>query len=484
MNKFFGMVIATALLSVPLSAHALTFKSGEKKSFGTKGFSVDTGIKYEIEPDTILQKRSKKLFSFFPHSYSNLSEKNHLVVALYASEEILTEGEDSIFGAIYVWDENDEYHTSNTAKPFVLEWNQKSKELQISKKWQEVFPQMIYPRRFETFRPDGSKKVDVFIADYGVDGLSPKHPNCGGQNRWFEIKDGKIHDKTKELPAQNDLTHDLIVEDLNRDGVADLVVVNDLIPKYTKREQCDNPKIEEQPYILLSSESGFQKYSFKEIGISRKHLYLAGEANINPDGSFDLLLSRDGLHSSGGVDIYKFEFEKSGLTLKDTTSFALDDNNLGADIRKADVDGDGENDFVVSNAASNYWKGHNLYIASVDDGDWKLSKLFYEKNLHGNLGKQDNGWCERVFLVDIDGNSTVDYVCANRTKPKNQKRPPVIIRKGQSYYPLKFEDTKIRQFVPFKTTEQHMLVGTRYGRATEDDVMVEWQFHGYEVHGE
>lgn len=36
MNKFVGLVIATALLTVPLSANALTFKSGEKKSFKTE----------------------------------------------------------------------------------------------------------------------------------------------------------------------------------------------------------------------------------------------------------------------------------------------------------------------------------------------------------------------------------------------------------------------------------------------------------------
>ena len=36
MNQFVGLVIATALLTVPLSANALTFKSGEKKSFKTE----------------------------------------------------------------------------------------------------------------------------------------------------------------------------------------------------------------------------------------------------------------------------------------------------------------------------------------------------------------------------------------------------------------------------------------------------------------
>ena len=455
--------------------------SVQKKSYDTESISEDTGIRYEIEPVTILQENSEKLFSFFPHSYSNLSEKNHLTISLFASEEILTQGESSIFGAIHVFDENDKYHTSITAKPFVLEWNNQSKGLQVSKKWQEVLPQMIFPRRFETFRLDGSERMDVFIADYGVDGRSPNHPNCGGQNRWFEIKNGKIHDKTEELPALNDLTHDLIVEDLNRDGLADLVVINDPVPQYSNKEQCDDPSIEEQSYILLSSKSGYQKYSFREIGITKKHLYLAGEASLNPSGSFDLLLSRDGSHSSGGIDIYNFEFEKSGLMLKNKTSFGLGNNNLGADIRKTDLNGNGGKDFVISNSASTDWNGHNLYVASVDNGDWTLSKLFYERDLHGNLGKQDKGWCERVFLVDLDDNSSVDYVCANRTKPKNLNRPPVIIRKGQDYYPLKFVDAQLRQFVPFKTVDRRMLVGTRYGKATETDVMLEWQFHGYEV---
>ena len=438
-------------------------------------------VKFQVENELLPQNYPTKLLSFYPHKYANISENNHLFISLYASEDLSNDGRNEIFGAIYVFDENDEYHTSIPAKPFILEWNENEDKLQASQTWRDIFPEMIFPRRFETFKNQRDGTLDIFIADYGVDGLSPKHPNCGGQNRWFQIKGDNILDKTQYLPNQNDLTHDLVVEDLNKDGLADLIVVNDPVPKYSNKKKCGNKKLDEKPYILMSSNDGFKKYYFDEIGINKKHLYLAGGAKINADSSFDLVLSRDGLHSSGGIDIYNFKIKNLKPELNKKTSLSLSGTDLGADVRKGDLDGDGRIEFVVSNSASEDWKGNNLYVVSNEGGKWQVSKLFYESKLHGHLGKKDQGWCERIFLIDIDGNSTADYVCANRSKPDNLMRPPVIIRKDSKYLPLELQNSRIRQFVPFKIPSARMLIGTRYGRAGANDVMLEWQFHGFEI---
>lgn len=64
MNKFVGMVIATALLAMPLSANALTFKSGEKKSFKTEDTNQETssGDNYKsILPDPAFSMDSQSL---------------------------------------------------------------------------------------------------------------------------------------------------------------------------------------------------------------------------------------------------------------------------------------------------------------------------------------------------------------------------------------------------------------------------------------
>lgn len=44
------------------------------------------------------------------------------------------------------------------------------------------------------------------------------------------------------------MTHDLVVEDLNQDGLADLVALNDPIPN---KQKCTGLRLEEKSYILL-----------------------------------------------------------------------------------------------------------------------------------------------------------------------------------------------------------------------------------------
>ena len=440
---------------------------------------LEKGVMYQLSSEYFIKQEPKKLFSFFPHQYSNISENHHLVISVYGSEDLSNDGINEIFGAIYVFDENDEYHTSNKAKPFILEWNSDTNQLQTSHRWKNIFPKMTFPRRFETFKNKQNGTTDIFIADYGVDGFSPKHPNCGAQNRWFQINGNNITEKTEELPNINDMTHDLVVEDLNQDGLADLVALNDPIPN---KQKCTGLRLEEKSYILLSSKSGFKKFYFDEIGIE-KHLYLAGEAQLNSNNGFHLILSRDGSHTKGGIDIYNFEMKNSNLKINYNETFSLNNENLGAEIRKGDIDNDGVDEFVISNSASKDWRGNKLFIASNKKGKWILSRLFYEENLHGNLGKKDRGWCERIFLIDIDKNSMIDYICTNRTKANQLKRIPVIFNNKEKYQGVKLMNNKFRQFFPLMMPEQldNLLVGTKYGRATSKDVMIEWQFFGYKI---
>ena len=78
---------------------------------------LEKGVMYQLSSEYFIKQEPKKLFSFFPHQYSNISENHHLVISVYGSEDLSNDGINEIFGAIYVFDENDEYHTSNKAKP-------------------------------------------------------------------------------------------------------------------------------------------------------------------------------------------------------------------------------------------------------------------------------------------------------------------------------------------------------------------------------
>ena len=476
MKKFYLCKLCFIVFGALLAVQSVSAGNWNKKNEAVN----ELGVAFPVESknSVVIETNPTTLLSFFPHVYAEIPETNHLVVSLYASEDISGDGDYEIFGMIAVIDEDDKHHTSIPARPFVLVWDETNKALQVSQEWAEALPKMIFARRFETFYGEGNKGNDLFIADYGVDGFSPKHPNCGGQNRWFLVRGEEIIDKTDELPQINDLTHDLIVEDLNQDGRADVVVINDPIPGYSKVDDCDDREIIEESYLLLSSANGFKKYKFRDIGISQKHLYLSGAVRTNQDGSFDLVMSRDSEISAGGVDIYNFVVLDDGLQLFDETNLPLGGVNLGADIRKGDIDGNDVDEFIVSNTASTDWRGHKLFVVSDRTDQWSLSKLFFEDKLHDNLGKNDQGWCGRMFLDDIDGNSSIDYVCANLTKIPHLRRSPIVARHDQNYFPVDITNAEVRQIVPFQTQSEYMLVGTKYGKQNENNVMVEWRFRG------
>ncbi len=82
-------------------------------------------------------------------------------------------------------------------------------------------------------------------------------------------------------------------------------------------------------------------------------------------------MSRDGSHTKGGIDIYNFEMKNSNPKINYNETFSLNNENLGAEIRKGDIDNDGEDEFVISNSASNNWRGNKLFIASNKNGKWK-----------------------------------------------------------------------------------------------------------------
>ncbi len=192
---------------------------------------------------------------------------------------------------------------------------------------------------------------------------------------------------------------------------------------------------------------------------------------LNTDLSFDLVLSRDGLHSSGGIDIYNFKVKNSNPELNKKTSLSLSGTDLGADIRKGDLDGDGRIEFVVSNSASEDWKGHNLYVVSTKGRNGKYQGFFMKVNCMAILVRKTKVG-GKIFLIDIDGNSNTDYACSNRTHSNDLIRPPVIISKDDKYYPLELQNSRIRQFVPFKIPSGNMLIGTRNGKAGANDVML------------
>ena len=69
---------------------------------------LEKGVMYQLSSEYFIKQEPKKLFSFFPHQYSNISENHHLVISVYGSEDLSNDGINEIFGAIYVFDENDE----------------------------------------------------------------------------------------------------------------------------------------------------------------------------------------------------------------------------------------------------------------------------------------------------------------------------------------------------------------------------------------
>ncbi len=195
-------------------------------------------------------------------------------------------------------------------------------------------PTVVGPRELLLADFNGDGRLDIFIADHGIDAS----PEPGAQNTLvLSSPDGKMSDATEKLPQVSDYTHSAAAADIDMDGDVDLYVGNiwgkNMIP----------------PVIYLNSDGaglfvqakGLLPYPLEDLGFGA---FTASEfADVNNDTFPDLILGDAGDDLEGGPESYvllndgtgHFSYLKNAIPPKPWS-----ETNTALDIDVADINGD------------------------------------------------------------------------------------------------------------------------------------------------
>lgn len=259
----------------------------------------------------------------------------------------------------------------------------------------------IHPKAplFEDFNGDG--RLDAFIADTGKD----DHPWPMAQNLLIlSTPEGKLRDATDTLPQQLDFTHSAAAADIDGDGDVDIWVGNDFVgpPPYflindgTGTFVADHSRVPDR--ITDMGYNMFSGVSLVDVNADGSPDLLLGQGNDDRRWSYVLL--NDG---RGYFDPLKTPFPFSPLSPRDVT--------IGFDA--ADLDGDGNVDFLKHHA-TNTWAGGRDIQLLFGNGDGT-----FRDETDARL-EQDraNAWMRWAMFVDLNRDGALDIVGWPLNNPK------------------------------------------------------------------
>ena len=265
----------------------------------------------------------------------------------------------------------------------------------------------------------------VSAADLDEDGdsdlLAIVNNSSGQQLVWYENTDGsgtfsaEIHIDTQEFwnPAQ------AITADIDNDGDLDIVSsYATFVNNTTKMVWYEN----------LNNQSTFSQakeiYDFESAISDWTHLVNITSSDFNGDGKIDLLV--DTHHDESSDYIYWIE-NLNGLGSFSEPKFIHEKHNDLGSLRSYDLDGDGDNDILISlyspNASIAWFRntdgqgsfGHKRNISfQIDRGN---DAVAVDLNSSGHLdvisassGDDKIAWYENTGILNIQDNSISRYV--------------------------------------------------------------------------
>ncbi len=247
------------------------------------------------------------------------------------------------------------------------------------------------------FDADGDKDLDLYV----VSGGTEEPPNYSYYNNRLYINDGHGHFSKGKLPPIGISGMCVRAFDYDGDGDSDIFVGGRVIPNYYPYPS--------NSFILRNDHGVFTDVS-TEVAPCLNKLGLVTDAlvtDLNKDNKPDLIVVGEWMPIT-------FLIQKDGKFIKDSTTYTIDAPNIGwwNRIVEADINHDGELDYIVGNLGQNY-----KFHASVE-------KPF------------------EVFANDFDGNSTYDVFLAKHLKDKmvpirgrqcSSEQMPGIIEKFPTY---------------------------------------------------
>lgn len=320
-----------------------------------------------------------------------------------------------------------------TIKPILLLFNPTSNKFEVSQEFKNVTSKHVWPRQGAIADFDGDGRNDIFIGDHGVDGLGN---NCGYLNSLVLNKSSGMTNASNLLPKVWDYTHGLIVNDFNKDGIKDLLVLNSpyITNPWNSFAKCtDNqgatPRnrsyllaggtFNELPLTLTAGDvDNLGYYPLNVTEDYTKEQHVGRSADLNGDGFPDLILGGSSrltiLESTGQGTFAKaqyFSIPSSYSAVACWTYFNQCDRPYSY-IETIDLDGDGVLEIIATFANNNNgsWQGQYFQVLKKVDAKWTdvTDKVFPEQNKDQTIS---TGWCYRLQFADLNNDGKLDIVC-------------------------------------------------------------------------
>jgi hypothetical protein len=313
-----------------------------------------------------------------------------------------------------------QFDPSGEIKPVVLLYNALTDNYEVDHKLQSVIRANQHPRQVAIADFDGDGRNDVFIADHGYDDAP-----YGNQNTLLLNKITGYEDGTNLLPQLSDFSHGLVVADFDGNGKPDLLVLNNTVSDKTKCEQYPefkecfyiSPKYSESYVLFNYGINGLKKgileipddvINFKKSNLQRdKRLYVGHSADFNKDGKADLVISDH-------RNIYILESSVAGIgkflsaQIFSPPTKCTDSNPYSAIISN-DIDGDGIEEIIASNACD--LNGAYFQIFKRDQkGIWSDKTNDFVGDQTANF-KLSDGWCYKFEIFDLNADGVRDLIC-------------------------------------------------------------------------
>lgn len=313
-----------------------------------------------------------------------------------------------------------QFDPSGEIKPVVLFYNPNTDRYEIDSKLQSVIRTNQHPRQVAIADFDGDGRNDIFIADHGYDDGS-----YGNQNTLLLNKISGYEDGTKLLPQLSDFSHGLVMADFDGNGKPDLLVLNNTVDVKTKCDQypgfkeCSyTPQKYSESYVLFNfGVSGLKKgvlaipdeiINFTKSNWERDlRLYVGHSADFNNDGKADLVISNH-------RNLFILESDSSSVgkflpaQIFSPPTKCLDSNPYSA-ITSLDLDGDGVDEIIASNACD--LGGAYFQVFKRDkNGIWtdKTDDLVGDQSANKKL---TDGWCYKFEIYDLNADGVRDLIC-------------------------------------------------------------------------
>jgi hypothetical protein len=379
-----------------------------------------------------------------------------------------------------------QYDPSGEIKPVVLFFNPSTDRYEIDNKLQAVIRTNQHPRQVAIADFDGDGRNDIFIADHGYDDAP-----YGNQNTLLLNKITGFEDGTHLLPQLSDFSHGLVMADFDGNAKQDLLVLNNTVGDKTKCEQypafkeCSYtpPKYSESYVLFNFGVNGLKKgvleipdeiINFTKSNWERDlRLYVGHSADFNKDGKADLVISNHrNLYIFESIGMSSGKFLPAQVFSPPTK---CPDSNPYSAITSLDLDGDGVDEIIASNACD--LGGAYFQIFKRDkSGIWADKTVDFVGDQAANK-KLSDGWCYKFEIYDLNADGARDLICQSVRgfgTPTNN-----VIWFGGTKFEFSNVSPKDSSWASFQTVvrnkDGNYLLGFRYEMGKADLTVKRWK---------